>query len=68
MTSDAMHVEFLFKRTQNLGITLEIGDKGTSVVKRKLRAKSFDYEGTLIELEDLWSSTTKTYALREGSL
>lgn len=53
----------MFKQTQNLGITLEIGDKRTSVVKRKLRAKSFDYEGTAIELEDLWSSMIKSYAL-----
>ena len=57
------HIFFVFKQTQNLGITLEIGDKRTSVVKRKLRAKSFDYEGTVIELEDLWSSMMKSYAL-----
>ena len=64
MTSDApWHIFFHLKKTKNLGITLEIGDKRTSVVKRKLIAKSFDYEGTIIELEDLWSTKVKTYAL-----
>ena len=59
------HIFFVFKQTQNLGITLEIGDKRTSVVKRKLQKKSFDYEGTVIKLEDLLSSMIKSYALRE---
>ena len=58
-----MYIFFHLKKTKNLGITLEIGDKRTSVVKRKLIANSFDYGGTMIELEDLWSTKVITYAL-----
>ena len=64
VTSDApWYIFFHLKKIENLGITLEIGDKRTSVVKRKLIANSFDYEGTIMELEDLWSTRIKTYAL-----
>ena len=64
MTSNApVHIFFDLKQTKNLGITLEIGDTRKSVVKRKLRSNSFDYEGTVIEFEDIQTSMVKTYAL-----
>ena len=54
---------FLFKKIQNLGISVEIGDKRKSLKRRKLIQNSFEYEGAKIELEALHYTKMRTYAL-----
>ena len=57
------NVFFYFKKNLNLGIALEVGDKRKTLARRRLIQNSFEYEGAKIELEDLYSSKTRTYAL-----
>ena len=54
---------FLFKKIQNLGISVEIGDKRKSLKRRKLIQNSFEYEGAKFELESLYYTKMRTYAL-----
>ena len=56
-------VFFDFKKNQNLGIAIEVGDKRKTLEKRRLIQNSFEYEGAKIELENLYNSKTRTYAL-----
>ena len=46
-----------------MGISIEVGDKRKTLARRRLIQNSFEYEGAKIELESLYSSKTRTYAL-----
>ena len=57
------YVFFLFKKIPNLGISVELGDRRKSLTRRKLIQNSFEYEGAKIELESLFNTKMRTYAL-----
>ena len=57
------NVFFYFKKNHNLGIAIEVGDKKKSLARRKLIQNSFEYEGAKIELESLYYTKMRTYAL-----
>ena len=46
-----------------MAITLKVGDIGKSLIKRSLTSNAFDYEGENIELQDLSTAKSRTYAL-----
>ena len=56
-------VLFHLKKNHNLGITLEVGDKRKSLERRRLIQNSFEYDGAKIELENLYHSKRRAYAL-----
>ena len=56
-------VKFNFKKNQNFGISIEIGDKRKTLERRRLIQNSFEYDGAKIELENLGHPNSYTYAL-----
>ena len=56
-------VYFVLHKTENLGISLKIGDNMKTLKKRNLRSQSKDYEGPTIDLENLNETVAYRYFL-----
>ena len=56
-------VVFVFRKTENIGLSLKIEDKMKTLKKRNLRSQSQDYEGPTIDLKNLNDTRIYKYFL-----
>ena len=59
-----MLISFKFFPRKNLGVSLNIEDKGTSLLKRRLRSQRHDYVGSAVEIDRLASGAYKRFHLK----
>ena len=55
---------FKFFPLENLGVSIQIEDRGTSLLKRRLRSQRHDYVGSIVDIESLSKVVKKRFHLK----
>ena len=57
-------IAFKFFALENLGVAIQIEDRGTSLLKRRLRSQRHDYVGPIVEIESLSRVVQRRFHLK----